>query len=252
MDRGTYTATSAGYASLIKLEIVANNLANVNTAGFKRQTLIGQEQTFEETLAGIYSKDDPYARGDHERTPGVVTLESGTDFSAGPIQFTGNSLDLALRDPMDFFMVQTPRGIQYTRAGNFTLNSAGQIVTADGLPVVGDGGPLTVGPGKLAVEEDGSVVVNGVTAGRFGVVHFDSTVGLKREAGARFTLRPAAPAPRAVEAQVIPRSLEASNVSTIHGMLDLMTTQRGFDAYTRASNSLDNLNRIAITEVGRK
>ena len=144
MDRGTYIAASGGFAQLLKLQIVSNNLANVSTPGFKREILRGDVQTFEQTLASQIAPNDPYARGDQERTPGVVSVHAETDFAQGPIQDTGNPLDVALRNPKDFFVVLTPNGPRYTRAGNFTLGQNGQLVTADGMPVSGDGGAINL------------------------------------------------------------------------------------------------------------
>ena len=106
MDRGIYTSASAGLYQLRKLEVVNNNLANINTVGFKKQILTGETQSFDQTLASAVAKDDPYAKGDHDRTPGVVNSRTVTDFTVGAIKNTGNPLDVALRNPNDFFVIQ--------------------------------------------------------------------------------------------------------------------------------------------------
>ena len=251
MDRGTYAAASAGFLNISKLNVVSNNLANVNTPGFKRQVVYGDVQTFDETLASVVAKDDPFARGDHERTPGVTNVRTATDFTIGSIKQTGNPLDVALRNPNDFFTIQTPEGIQYTRAGNFTLNGEGEIVTHDGMNLIGDGGAVTVnGPG-VQITPGGGVMVNGEITGNIQVVRFEDTTQLQRAGAGRFKLADGGIAPESVEAQLEPQSLEMSNVSTVSGMIDLISTSRAFEMYTKTAKSIDDMNQTTINQVGR-
>lgn len=252
MDRGTYTAASNGLAQLRKLEVVNNNLANVNTPGFKRQILVADKQNFDETLAKQFAKEDPYARGDHERSSGVVNLREITDFSEGPIKSTGNPLDVALRKPGQFFVIQTPEGEQYSRAGNFTLDVQGQLVTQDGMPVLGDGGAITAdGPGAKITAGGNVKGDRGTDFGKVRVVEFVDTSKLQQVGGNRFKLVDGATPAATVEADLEPGSLEMSNVSLISSVVDLITTNRGFEAYTRITQSIDQINQAAITQVGR-
>ena len=252
MDRGTYSAASGGLVQLKKLEVINNNLANVNTVGFKRQVIVGKTQSFEETLASTLRSTDEFAQGDHARTPGVVGVKTATDFTPGPIKNTGNPLDAALRNPDDFFVIDTPNGQQYTRAGNFTLNESGEIVTMDGMRVVGDGGALTAnGPG-VKITPDGSVTVNGVRVGALRVVRFSDTSDLQRVGDSRFALLEGRPEPANVQAEVESQALEMANVSVINGVLDLISTNRAFDMYTRAARTIDELNGVSISQVGRR
>jgi len=252
MDRGTYAAASGGLVQMRKLEVVNNNLANVNTVGFKREYIVGQNQTFEQTLASTLSLKDPYARGDHQRTPGVVDVQTATDFSPGPIKNTGNVLDVALRDPRDFFVVETPDGERYTRAGNFTLNEEAELVTVDGMRVMGDGGPINANGVNLSISPDGTVRAGGNVVGRLRVVRFEDPSGLQRVGGSRFTLPAGAPGPADTEPQVLPQALEMANVSAITSVLELIMTNRAFDMYTRSSRSIDEMNQQAIQQVGRR
>ena len=257
MDRGTYSVTTLGMAKMRQLEVVNNNLANVNTPGFKKQVLVGQEQSFEQTLARLVSTQDPYAEGDHDRMSGVVSLETQVDFTQGPVRDTGNPLDVALADPKDFFVINTPQGVRYSRAGNFTLNSEGIIVTQDGNEVQGDGGAISVVAPGVSIDSDGSVVVDGnqgprQLVGNVQVVHFDDVSGLRPEGGTRFVLAPNAPQPQVVQARILPRSLEMSNVSAISSMIDLVSTNRGFEAYTRTAQTIDQMNQAAINQVGKR
>jgi len=249
MDRGMYAAASAGLLQFRKLDVVNNNLANANTAGFKKQLVIGEVQSFDNTLAKLVEGQDPYARGDHDRSAGVVNIQTVTDFSAGSIQSTGNPLDVALQNPNDFFVINTPEGNQYTRAGNFTLNGDSQLVTVDGYSVVGEGAEITTnGPGA-SIAPDGSVRVNGEEVGRLSVVRFEDTSLLERVGSSRFALADGAPAPQGVPADVIPQSLEMSNVSAISSIVDLITANRAFGMYTKSAQTIDEMNNTAISKV---
>ncbi len=250
MDRGIYASASGGLYQLRRLEIVNNNLANINTPGFKRQLLTGQEESFDETLASMTVKNDPYAQGDHERTPAVVNIQAVTDFSQGPIKSTGNSLDVALRNPKDFFAINTPAGTLYTRAGDFTLNSEGEVVTQDGMTVLGDGGSIaTTGPG-VSIAADGSVMSNGVSNGRLSVVRFDDPSSLERVGANRFKLSNG-PAPTEVDPELEPQALEMANVSAVSSMVEMITTNRAFQAYTKTTETIDQMNQMAINQIGR-
>lgn len=251
MERGTYVAASAGMLQFRKLDVVNNNLANVNTPGFKRQMLVGEVQTFEETLASTVAQGDPYARGDHQRTPGTVNVRTATDFSPGPIKNTASPLDLALRNPNDFFVINTPSGLQYTRAGNFTLSEAGEIVTVDGFQLQGDGGAIAANGAGLTVTPDGSVKIGQEIVGKIQVVRLDNPEALERIGATRFQLKSGQGEPEQVEAELIPKALEMSNVSSISSMVDLITASKAFDMYTRSAQTIDSLNQIAISQVGR-
>lgn len=251
MDRGTYIAASGGLLQLRKLEVVNNNLANVNTAGFKRQIIVGDRTEFDQTLAAQYAKDDPYAKGDHDRTPGTTAVRAVTDFSPGPIENTGNPFDVALRNPKDFFVVQTATGNEYTRAGDFTLNAEGKMVTKDGATVMGDGGEISVTGPNVLIEPNGTVKVNGQPAAKVQVVRISDTTQLERVGNSRFKLTPGAPT-ESVEPDLVPQAVEKSNVSAISGVIDLILSQRGFEMYAKSAEAIDQMNQAAITQVGRK
>lgn len=250
MDIGLYAAASSGILQLRKLEVQNNNLANINTVGFKGQYIVPEMQSFDRTLASAVQDPDPFARGDQLQVPNVAQVRTQIDFSPGAIQQTGNPFDVALRGPNDFFVVNTPQGPLYTRAGNFTLNGNGELVTQDGFQIQGDGGAINLQGLAGSISADGSVRAGGQTLGRLQVVRFENTNGLMAVEGARFKAVGAQPVP--VEPRVEPQSLEMSNVSAITGMVDLITTNRAFDAYTKAAQSLDTLNQTAISQVGRR
>lgn len=254
MERGTYAAASAGLNQLRKLDVINNNLANVNTPGFKRQILVREERAFEDTLAGMVDTKDPYARGDHERVHGTVHVRSITDFSQGPIKNTGNELDVALREPDHFFVIDVGEGKQhFTRAGNFTLNGEGQLVTHEGHIVRGDGGAITAEGAGMKISPGGIVTSNGQNVGRLQVVKVDDPAALERSSGTRFSLVEGAAPPQPIEnAAMEVQALEMSNVTAIQSVMELISANRGFNLYTKMARSIDEMNNIAITRVGRK
>jgi flagellar basal-body rod protein FlgF len=253
VDKATYAAASGGLRQLRRLDIMSNNLANVNTAGFKRQVVVSSEQRFEETFASLLSDSQPYAKDDHERTPGTSDISTVTDFAPGSFTTTGRDLDAALPNPNDFFVVSTPQGPEYTRAGNFTLNEEGTLVTADGLSVQGDGGAITVAGANASIAPGGAVIVDGEQVGRLQVVRIAQPNLLERVASTRF--RPVSPTVGATpldDPDVLTQALETSNVSAVEGMVEMVATNRAFEAYTKAARTIDEMNQTAITQVGRR
>jgi flagellar basal-body rod protein FlgF len=161
VDSGYYAVCAGLLSRMQALELAANNLANVNTSGFK-----GQQAMFRSLVqqAGITS---PMNRAVND-----FGILSGTalDLSAGNIDATGNDLDVAI-EGKGFFAVQTAAGVRYTRNGRFQLTSQGELVTADGDPVLGGGGPITLPSGKVSISPDGTVSVDGAIAGQLKIVH---------------------------------------------------------------------------------
>ena len=248
MDRGIYAASSSGLVGIRRLDTVAENLANVNTIGFKAQKLVTRQHEFGDTLASTLKNQLGRAKGDHDRAPGVAHVQTVTDFSAGPVSFTGNSLDAALENPNDFFVVQTPGGTQYTRAGNFKLNAEGQIVTADGMPVMGDGGPIAITGGDAKIAASGAVLVNGQQAGILRRVNFKEPQSLVREAGTRFSA-PRGTQSQASEGNVIPGSLEMSNVGTVQSMVEMINAHKSFETYAKSVQTISELNEVQLRTV---
>ena len=253
MDRGTYAAASAGMTQLRKLDIVSNNLANVNTPGFKRQILTEQTQPFADTFAKMMQAKDPFVQGDHLRTPGVVDYKQVTDFSRGQIEETGNPLDAALQEEGDFFVVQTPDGPQYTKAGNFTLNEEGKLVTPDGMVVQGDSGEIMANGAGVRINPDGSVQSGENRVGRLQIVRFDDpSTALIPAGGARFKLVDGGAQPKVVDSSIIAGALEMANVSSVAGVIDLIGVSRAFEAYTKTAQSIDEMNQQAISRYGSR
>ncbi|MCB0345859.1 MAG: flagellar hook-basal body protein [Bdellovibrionales bacterium] len=246
MDRGLYTAASGGLARTRELDIVSNNLANVNTVGFKAQRIITHQQSFSDTLASTLSDNDPSAQGDFDRTPGVVTAGTVTDFSQGPIRNTENPLDVALTQPNTFFVVNTPEGETYTRAGNFTLDAERNLVTADGMAVSGGGGQITLPPGKVTIRDNGAITVEGEQVAALRVVRIDDLKSLERTDGARFKLAGGGQAEGIDNPRVIPGAVEMPNFNVVEAMVQMIDTQRAFESYQKSVRTIDELNEESL------
>lgn len=246
MYRGVYTAAAGGLISQQRIDTVANNLANVNTAGFKAQRIQARQQEFADTLASKMNGVTDRAQADFDRTPGVVDGGSYTDFSAGPVTTTGNPLNVALRNPNEFFVIQTPTGPAYTRAGDFAVDTEGNLVTLDNMPVSGDGGPLTLPQGPARILDDGSVIVGTESVGKLQVVRINDTSKLKHAEGSRFTLE-AGTQPESVDvASVVPESLEMPNVNVVEAMVEMINAQKSFESYTKTVQTMDDMNETAL------
>jgi flagellar basal-body rod protein FlgF len=254
MDRGSYVAASGGAVQFKRLEVVNNNLANTSTPGFKKEMIVSHAQGFNETLAAHMVHHDPFAKADNDRMPSAIVTQTVTDFSMGPINATGNSLDIAIKDPNAFLEVETSNGVAYTRAGNLSLNADGEIVTADGHRVLSDGSPIsTNGAAGVKIVDGGAVLANGATVGTIQVKRFDDTSVLKHEGGNRFVIMNGGAAPSPVDsAPIVAGSLEMSNVSAVSGVMDLIATNRAFDMYTKTAQTIDQMNSDSISRVGRK
>ena len=185
MIRGLYTGASGMLAEMTRTDIISNNLANVNTSGFKKDRAIFR--AFPEM--NIHRIDDPVSVGlDRVIDPrpfiglmgtGVMVDEVNTDFSQGTVNTTSNSLDVALKGE-GFFEVQTPDGISYTRDGSFSVSRDGYLITKDGYFVLGENGQVLLPyEGDIVINQLGEVAVGGQFVDRLRVVRFEDQSLLK-------------------------------------------------------------------------
>lgn len=234
MDTALYKALSGAILQLRRLEAATQNLANVNTAGYKRDAL-----AFQEVLGRAFAT--------RYRAGGFVALaEQRADLSQGPVRHTGDPFDLALEGE-GFFAVQTPRGVRYTRHGAFTLSGGGAVVTAAGHPLLGEGGPIRV-EGRFEVRPDGVVVAGGQEIDRLRIVSFEGR--LEKTGDTLFAPAPGV-APRPSGARVIQGSVEESNVNAVEAMATLIRIQRDFEAYQKALRAMDAATERMLAEGAR-
>lgn len=249
MDIGTYTAASAGVLAEIRLDVTNNNLANINTPGYKRQILVTRQQEFQDTLTAKIASDVPFAEQDFDRNPGGIPVGTFVDFSQGSIKTTGNALDVALKAENQFFAVGTPAGERYTKAGNFTLDGNGRLVTTEGYPVLGDGGPILINEGSPVITNGGQIMADGEQAGILKIVSFQDTGVLKPIGNRLFETNGNETGTVVQEPQVQAGAVELSNVSAIKSMIDLIKANRGFAMYEKTAKSMDEMNQQGITNL---
>ena len=244
MDSGYYAAFTGLASRMQALDVVANNLANVGTAGFR-----GQFEFYESVSAGVGTQLlSPLnaAVNDYGVLGGAdVNLDQGS------FEETGNPLDVAIRGNA-FFAIQTPRGIRYTRNGSFHVNTASQIVNQDEDPVLGpDSLPIQVPQGEVKIAQDGAVSVAGAVAGNLRLVEFAPETELLPEGATNF-IAPAGAAKDATGSTVAEGMLEAANVSPVAETVELMVLQRHSEMLERTlSIFLDDFNRTAVTDLAR-
>lgn len=242
MDALTIAAASGLKARMESLDMLANNLANAATAGFK-----GDREFYSLYVSGA-------AAGGPAGGPAMMPVieRSWTDFSQGMIYATGNPLDLAISG-RGLFSVDSPAGRLYTRNGSFRLSPAGVLTTAEGYPVrmVGGGTLQVTGPGAVEIAGDGTVRQNGATLGQIEVVEFADVSALSKRAAGYFTA-PAGTQPQpATEFALHQGKLEGSNVSSAEGAVRLVSVIRQFEMLQRAVSLGAEMNRRAVEEVAR-
>lgn len=206
-----------------QMEIIADNIANISTPGFKA-----------EMLAVIPEGDGVAPKNELMAVPlGLVR-----DIRAGDFNHTGNSLDLAIKGD-GFFVVQTPAGERYTRNGRFQLDGDGQIVNSNGYALLGDGGgAITVPPGSgsISISRDGTIsTANGGNIGTIGVVTFANQRAMQRGDGGLFIAdQPPLPAE---DAEIIQGSIENSNVKAVVQITEMIQVMRSYQQAQRIVDS---------------
>ena len=248
MDSGFYAACAGLQAQSQALEVVAHNLANLNTAGFH-----GDQATFQALLAVS-----------RPALPNVLNLATnnfgvleGThmDMTAGNLETTGNPLDVGIEGG-GFFVIQTARGIRYTRNGSFQVSSSGVLVTKAGDPVLGDPalgakGVINVPAGPVSIASDGTLSVNGAVAGSIGLVEFPPGTKLTSE-GESLLAASVGSAKLAQQPALRQGAIETSNVNSINAVVTLIGVQRQAEMLQRAMTLFDNeFNRIASTDLAK-
>lgn len=230
-----------------RIDLVGHNLANINTVGYKAQRLVNRQQEFADTLAAALPNTPERSADDLEQAPGVVHVSTVTDFSQGPISYTGDPLNVALEEKNQFFVVQTAQGQAYTKAGNFTLNSEGSLVTADGQPVLGEGGPITITGSRPQIAGNGTVFDDGNPVGKLKVVQSDDLDSFERVEGTRFKVRAGGKQPTDVDdVRVVTGSLEMANVQIVDAMVDMINAQKTFESYAKTVQTIGELNDISL------
>ena len=243
MDSGYYAACAGFAAQSQALELVAHNLANLGTAGYR-----AQEATFRSLLAGggtVAWNPLNAAVNDFGVLGG-----SRTDLTSGSLTATGNPLDLGIAGT-GFFVVQSAQGVAYTRNGGFHVTSTGQLVTGQGDAVLGEQGPVTLPAGKIAVSADGTISVDGAVVAKLRVAEFSPGTSVAA-LGDTLYGAPAGSALPAASSSIRQGMLEESNVSPVESVVQLITVQRNAEMLQRALTLFDSqFNQVASQDLPR-
>ncbi|AGH94783.1 flagellar basal-body rod protein FlgF [Pseudobdellovibrio exovorus] len=265
--KGIFTALSGALAQTQKIDTIANNIANVNTTGFKRD-----QQTFGEYLTA-FEKEPQVIQV--PRVPASIEsfydMNGGdkafvnstgtyTNFEQGSLKHTGGKLDVAI-DGAGFFEVMTPSGVQITRAGNFTLDGDGQLVTKDGFPVLMDAADDTppedrimrfTGQGQPSISDAGEVFDGAQNLGRLSLIQVSNPDSLLKVGSNNYTFKPELPSEvtRVATPNLKQGFLETSNVNIVQEMTEMISAQRVFEGTQKAISAYDSMADKSINVIG--
>lgn len=229
MGSDSYISASGATAQLRDLDVVANNLSNVGTPGYKRS-----ESIFRAVLESSLRAESGQMVPGSPSTSFVSTDLIGSDFGRGAVEHTGAPLH-AMIDGPGFYEILTPNGIRYTRAGNFIVNRQGELSTPNGMPVQGEGGSITVTDSASRVDQTGAIVDStGNVIGRLKVADFDDKQALVREGQSVFSAPEEAGLRVLDDNHFIPGSVEGSNVDASRELATMVMLQRAFETNVRA------------------
>jgi flagellar basal-body rod protein FlgF len=242
MENATLIGLSRQMALSRELDVIANNMANASTNGFKARTSRFKEFMMPKASADTFPLAD-------RRLSYVIDDGNPVDFSTGNIERTGSPLDVAVRGD-GYLVVQTPAGERYTRNGSLEIDQKGQLVNSDGFAVVGDSGPITFGNTETGfnIGADGTVSSSQGQRGRLRLVRFADPRTLKNEGANTFSSTAAA------ESAVNKSSLESgaverSNVKPVLEMSRLIYVNRTYQSIASLMQNMDQLRQTAISRL---
>lgn len=266
MVRGIDTAASAMVGIMALNDVLANNLANVNTPGFKQSNV-----TFKSVQDVILNKSDISSGNNQENNKPLGSISLGSsadtiaiDFRQGGLKNTSNPLDLAI-DGKGFFEIQTPEGPAYTRNGSFKRLSDGRIATTDGYPLQGVPGPdgknkpiilSDTDLQKMMVNSDGSIEANGQIVGKIKIVEFKNVYNLQPVGNSIFKFNDPTNNPQnkpvlGKNFDLSQRALESSNANVVETMVNSITGMRTYDSLSKVIEANKATLGKAVNEVGR-
>ena len=238
MDNATYATLTRQSGLMNELQLVANNIANASTTGFKSEGLI-----FSEYVAGLGPQTESLSM--------AAARIKLTDQSQGALTQTGAPMDLAIEGD-GFFLVETPQGQRLTRAGSFTPDANGELVTMDGHRVLDAGGaPVFIpqGVGQIGIASDGTISASGTAVGQIGIVVANDPSELRRQTGTMFEA--AAGYAPATGGKILQGYVEESNVNPIAEVSRMIELQRAYELGQSFLDNEDNRIRGVIQAIGR-
>ncbi|MCT4534720.1 flagellar basal-body rod protein FlgF [Halodesulfovibrio sp.] len=257
MQSSVYSALFGALTNEHRLNNISNNLANINTTGYKRDQL-----AFKDTFV-MFAHDqimEPVANVRSEKLfpdpklmakPRIALAQ--TDFTPGAVKVTGGPLDMAIHGE-GFFKIQTPDGEYLTRNGKFRQSADGTLVTDRGYPVMGDGGPVELPRNAhIVVGSKGEIYANNAQVAQLQVVTFDDMRGLEKHGQNMFRVREGADVAEqpAALATVQQGALESANVEVVSEMVNMIEAHRQFEAYTKIMKTSGELDKNSTQRLGK-
>ena len=223
MSSGKYGAISGAVSRMQMLDNISVHLAAAKTPGYKKG-MVTFEATLGEAASGMATKATNYSR---------LTAPE-IDFTPGHIEYSGDTLDLAINGE-GFFQIQRPDGsFAYTRKGNFQLNGEGKLVDTNGYPVMGTGGELILPGPDVDISTDGSIWQGGEKIGQVALFRFADTSILQRAGNEMFQAKDGSQPEIQPNPQMLQKNLEASNIDMMKSMVEMTTNLRAFEATQKA------------------
>ncbi len=235
MINGLLEASRGCSKEEIRMDVISTNLANSNVIGYKKDRV-----SFQKMLKQAE---------DGSGSQPAVTLRA--DLEQGDVKQTGNELDVAIFGK-GFFKVNTENGVRYTRKGNFTLDTAGNLITQGGDQVLGEGGPIKIIGNNITIDADGNITTNMGQMGKIAIVDFEESGSIIKEGKSYFANPQELPEDsKLTETKIHQGYVELSNVNTAEEMVNMIQALRAFESYQKSMRVIDELNEKAINQVGR-
>jgi flagellar basal-body rod protein FlgG len=249
MVKGLYTAATGLINQQQRMDVLSNNLANINTTGFKKDGVV--VQSFEEVLT--MKVNGMQSTGIGNMTLGVKSGQVYTDFQQGSYIQTNNPFNIALQGE-GFIHIGVLDGNgelmdRYTRDGSFVLSSTGELMTQDGLYVMGQEGPIRLEEGNISINESGQIYLNDAYVDQIRLVDFNK-LDIRKEGNNLYVAEDGAEVLE-FQGQVLQGFLEESNVNSIREMVDMINVMRSFESNQKVVQTQDETLGKAVNEVGR-
>jgi|AntRauTorckE6833_2_1112554.scaffolds.fasta_scaffold04593_4 flagellar basal-body rod protein FlgG len=247
MIRGLYTSASAMQTNLKRMDVTSNNLANVDTDGYKKDGTV--QRTFSEMLISRYDKNGKEELG--ALGTGVEVDESYTNFKEGNIQHTNNKLDLAVKGS-GFFALQTPQGIRYSRNGNFYLNDENQVVDSHGNFLLNQNNePIQIVPGReISIDQQGQIFFGELEGETINLVDFENYTQLTKIGNNLYQTEEGIEEIEPEGSSIMQGYLEGSNVNVVEEMASMIEVTRAYESNQKVIQTIDNTLDKAVNDVG--
>lgn len=243
MDNALYVGLSRQMTLRREMDIVANNIANIDTTGFKVESLMVETEP----------KAPAHTAGAPRPVKFVIDRSVGRDFRQGTLRQTGGDFDLGVQGE-GFFRVRTPDGEQFTRDGRFHMNDAGALVTEDNNPLLDEGGgEIVIDPkmGEVTIGKDGTVSQGDQLLGKIGLSKFAELSVLEKVGDNRYRNTSNAQPQPAIESMIHQGMLEGSNVKPITEITKMIEVTRAYESMAKMMDANSELSRRSIERMGK-